>query len=79
MTELELFDKLNPRRDLPQYTCDVIHKVWEVMNKENEQLKTLIEKMKSDVKRNIKWAEQNKNELMRQKLCSMFNQWELAE
>ena len=33
MTELELFDILNPKRDLPQATCDVIHLVYETMTK----------------------------------------------
>ena len=46
MTELELFDKLNPKRDLPQATCEVISQVYKVMNIENEQLKAQIEKMK---------------------------------
>ena len=100
MTELELFDKVNPRRDLPQATCDVISQVYKVMNLETEQLKQqiekekkfskdvmnnelrlikLIEKMKSDVMSNIKWADQNKNNPMYCKLNSMINQWELAE
>ena len=35
MTEIELFDRLNPKRDLPQGTCDVISRVYEVMSKEN--------------------------------------------
>ena len=38
MTEMELIDRLNPRRELPQVICDAISKTWEVMNKENEQL-----------------------------------------
>ena len=38
MTELELFDKLNPKRDLPQATCDVISQVYKVMQKENADL-----------------------------------------
>lgn len=45
MTELELFDKLNPKRDLPQATCDVISQVYKVMQEENGQLKAQIEKL----------------------------------
>ena len=150
MTELELFDKLNPKRDLPQATCDVISQVYKVMQKDNaekdkqiEELKEIIdndvdkkiyvqlakkaeladvqkgqltkkdkeiaelkkeneliknsdslcrligeqkrkiieleqqiEKMKSDVRVNIKVADQSNNCLMYQKLNSMLNQWE---
>lgn len=31
MSELELFDKLNPRQDLQQGTCGVSAQVWNVM------------------------------------------------
>lgn len=68
MTELELFDKVNPRRDLPQATCDVISQVYKVMNLETEQLKQQIEKEKKfskDVMNNelrlIKQIEKMKN------------------
>ena len=37
MTEEEIFDKLNPRRDLPQATCDIISLVYKTMNAEVEQ------------------------------------------
>lgn len=54
MTELELFDRLNPKRDLPQATCDVISQVYKVMQKDNaekdkqikEQIKEQIEVLK---------------------------------
>lgn len=46
MTEIELFDRLNPKRDLPQATCDVISQVYKVMQKENLKLEGQIEKMK---------------------------------
>lgn len=39
-------------------------------------LEKQIEEMKSDVKSNIKWADQNKNDQMWQKLVKMYNQWE---
>jgi predicted RNase H-like nuclease (RuvC/YqgF family) len=41
------------------------------------ELEAQIEKMKSDVKANIKWADKNKNNQMYFKLNAMFNQWEL--
>ena len=43
------------------------------------ELKAQIEKMKSDVMRNVKWADQNKNGQMYCKLNAMFNQWEIKE
>lgn len=43
MSEIELFDKLNPKRDLPQAVCDLISKVYEVISKDYE---LEIEKMK---------------------------------
>ena len=43
------------------------------------ELEAQIEKMKSDVKCNVKWADQNKNEQMYCKLNAMFNQWEIKE
>jgi ribosomal protein S16 len=44
-----------------------------------KELKAQIEKMKSDVMRNVKWADQNKNEQMYCKLNAMFNQWEIKK
>ena len=49
------------------------------MQEEITELKKQIEKMKSDVMRNVKWADQNKNEQMYCKLNAMFNQWEIKE
>ena len=43
------------------------------------ELEEKIEKMKSDVMRNVKWADQNKNEQMYCKLNAMINQWEIKE
>lgn len=51
----------------------------ENLNKSVQELESQIEKMKSDVKGNIKWADQNKNEQMYCKLNAMFNQWEIKE
>lgn len=82
MTELELFDKLNPKRDLPQATCDVISQVYKVMNIENEQLKAQIEKMKSCG--NCRWCsnqcciESFENPISHRG-CENYSQWELAE
>lgn len=47
MTELELFDKLNPKRDLPQATCDVISQVYKVMQKDNAEKDKQIEKLQA--------------------------------
>ena len=33
MTEIELFDYINPRRDLLQATCDIISKVYEILQR----------------------------------------------
>ena len=44
--------------------------------KEIADLKEQIEKMKADVRINIKVADQSNNSLMYQKLNSMLNQWE---
>lgn len=59
MTEIELFDKLNPKRDLPQATCDVISQVYKVMQKE------LTEKDKqiAELRVNLKWEQDTKSEL----------------
>ena len=46
---------------------------------EIRELKAQIEKMKSDVKANIKWADEHENNQMYFKLNSMFNQWEIKE
>ena len=34
MTEMELIDRLNPKRDLPQVVCDAISQAWNVMHRE---------------------------------------------
>ena len=43
------------------------------------KLESQIDKMKSDVTRNIKWADQNKNEQMYCKLNAMINQCKIKE
>ena len=50
----------------------------EQLEKENAELKTQIEKMKSDVMANIKWADKNCDNMW-QKLVKMWNQWEIKE
>ena len=50
MTELELFDKLNPKRDLPQATCDVISQVYKVMQEENEILNRRVKHLNNTCK-----------------------------
>ena len=54
---------------------DYAKKAEEKIKKLEEQ----IEEMKSDVKGNIRWADQNKNEQMYCKLNVMFNQWEIKK
>ena len=46
---------------------------------ENNRLKEQIEKMKEDVRGNIKWADMYKNDQMYCKLNVMLNQWKVAE
>ena len=48
MTEIDLFDKLNPKRDLTQATCDVISQVYKVMQDENNKLEEQNTKWKED-------------------------------
>lgn len=48
------------------------------LEKENAELKEQIEKMKSDVMANIKWADKNCDNMW-QKLVKMWNQWEIKE
>jgi hypothetical protein len=70
-------EALNKDKD---YFSDALDKQIEATYKvveENNELKAQIEKMKSDVKANIKWADKNKNNQMYFKLNAMFNQWEL--
>ena len=51
----------------------------DMAEKRIEELEAQIEKMKSDVKANIKWADEHENNQMYFKLNSMFNQWEIKE
>lgn len=44
-----------------------------------KEFEAQIEKMKCDVKANIKWADTNKNNQMYCKLNAMINQWEIKE
>jgi hypothetical protein len=54
-------------------------KWFSAIQKDVAELEAQIEKMKCDVKTNIKWADQNKNEQMYCKLNAMINQWEIKE
>ena len=54
----------------------ILQQGFEIICKENTELKAQIEKMKADVRVNIKVADQSNNCLMYQKLNSMLNQWE---
>ena len=56
------------------------NKLLDVINNQDVKIADLvkqIEKMKTDVRTNIKWADQNKNNQLYCKLNAMFNQWEL--
>ena len=50
----------------------------EPREKRIEELEAQIEKMKSDVMANIKWADKNCDNMW-QKLVKMWNQWEIKE
>jgi hypothetical protein len=50
----------------------------EPREKRIEELEEQIEKMKSDVMANIKWADRNCDKMW-QKLVKMWNQWEINE
>ena len=51
------------------------HELCNLQDMRIAELEKQVEKMKSDVKSNIKWADQNKNDQMWQKLVKMYNQW----
>jgi hypothetical protein len=53
-----------------------LKKAFEAGQKDKE---AQIEEMKSDVEANIRWADENKNNLMYFKLNTMLNQWEIKE
>ena len=57
-------------------TCDICKETEK--DKKIEALEQQIEKMKSDVMANIKWADKNCDNMW-QKLVKMWNQWEIKE
>ena len=69
MTEIELFDRLNPKRDLSQATCDVIRRVYEVMSKETEELKNDIEARKFAMAMSGKVEKQLRTQIEKMKCC----------
>jgi hypothetical protein len=69
-----LKDKGDLTEELNERTKDLLN-----ANHRIGQLEQQIEEMKSDVRTNIKWADQNKNNQMYCKLNAMFNQWEIKE
>ena len=64
-----------------EYT-DVLHALEicaeETATEATRELEAQIEKMKSDVMANIKWADKNCDNMW-QKLVKMWNQWEIKE
>ena len=52
--------------------------IYDKKNKQIAELEAQIEKMKSDVMANIKWADKNCDNMW-QKLVKMWNQWEIKE
>lgn len=65
-------------QELEKENVELIGKIAFLENDLNNA-KAQIEKMKSDVKANIKWADEHENNQMYFKLNSMFNQWEIKE
>ena len=61
MTELELFDRLNPRRDLPQATCDVISQVYKVMESGLIEKENQIKELQKENARLKKESEENQD------------------
>ena len=59
--------------------CKAYNFTQHELQEKNKELEAKIEKMKSDVMRNVKWADQNKNGQMYCKLNAMINQWEIKE
>ena len=68
---------LDQVRLLEQKVENAVNKIIQ-LQKENAELKAQIEKMKSDVMANIKWADKNCDNMW-QKLVKMWNQWEIKE
>lgn len=65
--------------DSPNDWANIAHYAEENLEKAFKRIADLeaqIEKMKSDVKGNLRFAEHSNNEIMRQKMCSMLLQWE---
>ena len=56
----------------------MVQTMYEYRQEEVEELEAQIEKMKSDVMANIKWADKNCDNMW-QKLVKMWNQWEMKE
>ena len=87
MTEIE--KELNRRADIiirQEKQIQIDAEQIRALQKQNgeltdkvKELEAQIEEMKFDVKANIKWADEHKNNQMYFKLNSMFNQWEIKE
>lgn len=73
MTKDEMKNKISMALKDP-----ILQQGFECICKENAELKEQIEKMKSDVMANIKWADKNCDNMW-QKLVKMWNQWEIKE
>lgn len=70
---------LNPKYSPFDYAEAIYLAGAELREKHITELEAQIEKMKSDVMGNVKWADQNKNEQMYCKLNVMINQWKIKE
>lgn len=57
---------------------DTFTAMVEFAEQETKELREQIERMKSDVMANIKWADKNCDNMW-QKLVKMWNQWEIEE
>ena len=76
MTTEDTIEELKEDVEARKFAMTMSEKVEKQLRTENKRLKEQIEKMKSDVRGNLIFAEHNNNEIMRQKMCSMLLQWE---
>lgn len=69
----EEIPNVNPSLDA---MCEMLKTIHDLQGR-NKLLGAQIKKMKSDVLENIRWAAQNKNNEMWQKMVKMWNEWEI--
>ena len=77
ITEISEILGLNKPVDILKL-CATTDLFFQPLEKRIAELEAQIEKMKSDVMANIKWADKNCDNMW-QKLVKMWNQWEIKE